>query len=94
MDKNLISSFKISNLKKGDEDYEMATQAEAELRRNFDEIDPNIYDRLARRYYQPSDSCELYDYVTDTYYNIVGDELRDTEEYNANTEGYTPFGDE
>ena len=28
------------------------------------------------------------------YYNEAGDLLRDLEEYNQHSEGYTPFGDE
>ncbi len=32
--------------------------------------------------------------VDDCYYNRFGQQLRDPEEYNTNSEGYTPFGDE
>lgn len=35
-----------------------------------------------------------YDYKSDTYYNCNGDVLRDISEYDAYSEGYTPFGDE
>jgi hypothetical protein len=49
---------------------------------------------LPLRYYPPSDSIELYDEDTDTYYNASGQELRDPKEYNSRREGYTPFGDE
>lgn len=35
-----------------------------------------------------------YDADTDTYYNYTGDELRNPEEYDPYSEGYTPFGDE
>ena len=45
-------------------------------------------------YYLPSDSNEYYDDETETYYNRSGQELRDPEEYNPDSEGYTPFGDE
>jgi len=47
-----------------------------------------------RRYYAPSDSYEYYNADTDTWYNCSGQELRDPSEYDTNTEGYTPFGDE
>ena len=46
------------------------------------------------RYYAPSDSYEYYNSDTDTWYNSCGQELRDPSEYEMNTEGYTPFGDE
>jgi hypothetical protein len=49
---------------------------------------------LSRRYYPPSDSIEYFDIETGTYYNASGQELRDMEEYNPRSEGYTPFGDE
>ena len=50
--------------------------------------------KLDRAYYGPSGSYEYYDSDTDTFYNRSGDELRDPEEYNDCSEGYTPFGDE
>jgi hypothetical protein len=55
---------------------------------------PNEIQDLPLRYYPPSDSMELYDEDTDTYYNAAGQELRDPKEYNPHNEGYTPFGDE
>jgi len=50
--------------------------------------------QLDEEYYYPSQSIELYDPETDTWYNHSGQQLRDTKEYNPNSEGYTPFGDE
>lgn len=49
---------------------------------------------LSKEYYSPSDSMEYYDFETNTYYNNNGNRLRDPEEYNPRSEGYTPFGDE
>lgn len=49
---------------------------------------------LEKAYYSPSDSYEYYDPETDTFYNSVGDELRNPYEYDDYSEGYTPFGDE
>lgn len=49
---------------------------------------------LPLEYYAPSQSMEYYDESTDTYYNRNGNRLRDPEEYNPYSEGYTPFGDE
>lgn len=49
---------------------------------------------MRKAYYPPSDSIELYDDETDTFYNASGQRLRDPSEYDANSEGYTPFGDE
>jgi hypothetical protein len=49
---------------------------------------------LPKRYYSPSDSYEYYDSLTDTFYNLSGDALRDPSDYDTDTEGYTPFGDE
>lgn len=45
-----------------------------------------------KEYYSPSDSNEWFD--GDNFYNASGDMLRDTNEFNAYSEGYTPFGDE
>jgi hypothetical protein len=49
---------------------------------------------LTTAYYSPSNSFELYDNKTGIFYNQSGQELRSPEEYDLNTEGYTPFGDE
>ncbi|MDR3350726.1 MAG: hypothetical protein LBN98_03630 [Prevotellaceae bacterium] len=49
---------------------------------------------FGRRYYPPSGSREYYNPETDTFYNASGDALRNPEEYNPYSEGYTPFGDE
>jgi len=43
-------------------------------------------------YYSPSDSMEYYD--GENYYNASGDQLRDPEEFDPHSEGYTPWGDE
>jgi hypothetical protein len=43
-------------------------------------------------YYAPSDSEEYTD--GQTFYNKSGQQLRDPEEYNPYSDGYTPFGDE
>jgi len=40
------------------------------------------------------DGNEYYDGETGTYYNKAGQQLRDPDEYNPDSEGYTPFGDE
>lgn len=45
-------------------------------------------------YYKPSDSMEYYDSENDAWYNHSGQRLRDPDEYNPLSEGYTPFGDE
>lgn len=45
-----------------------------------------------QEYYPPSDSMEYTDGTT--WYNSSGSTLRDPEEYNPYSEGYTPFGDE
>ena len=54
-------------------DFEETERTEKQLRKNFDEIDPRIYDRLDRVWYSPSASHELYDYHTDTFYNMGGE---------------------
>lgn len=51
-------------------------------------------DNLIEAYYGPSDSYELMDPETGQFYNRSGQELRDPEEYDPNSESYTPFGDE
>lgn len=51
-------------------------------------------EKLIEAYYGPSDSYELMDQETGQFYNRSGQELRDPEEYNECSEGYTPFGDE
>lgn len=53
----------------------------------------SIFD-LEKKFYKPSESLEYFDPETGNFYNRSGDKLRDPEEYNANSEGYTPFGDE
>jgi len=47
---------------------------------------------MEMEYYAPTGTYENYD--GECYYNIAGDRLRDPEEYNVYSEGYTPFGDE
>lgn len=51
-------------------------------------------DNLIEVYYAPSDSYELLDPKTNQFYNRSGQKLRDPEEYDQDSEGYTPFGDE
>lgn len=51
-------------------------------------------ENLIEAYYQPSDSIELMNPNTGEFFNKSGDPLRNPEEYNQNSEGYTPFGDE
>jgi len=54
-------------------------------------MDGNILDT---EYYAPSQSQELYDPKTNTWYNLSGQQMRDPSEYDRGGEGYTPFGDE
>lgn len=49
---------------------------------------------LDKEYYSPSQSEELFDTKTNTWYNLSGQQMRDPDEYNQDSEGYTPFGDE
>lgn len=42
----------------------------------------------------PCDTVAWYDEENDVYYNRSGQRLRDPEEYDRHSEGYTPFGDE
>lgn len=49
---------------------------------------------VSLEYYSPSQSKEWYDNEEDCYYNRNGSRLRDPEEYNPHSEGYSPFGDE
>jgi hypothetical protein len=49
---------------------------------------------MEKAYYSPSDSYEDYDPKTDQFYNAAGDPLRDPDEYDPDSEGYTPWGDE
>lgn len=49
---------------------------------------------LIAKYYEPSETFETYDTETEQFYNGYGQELRNPEEYNTSSEGYTPFGDE
>ena len=49
---------------------------------------------LIREYYDPSGTFELFDPETGQFYNESMRELRDPEEYDNRSEGYTPFGDE
>jgi hypothetical protein len=54
----------------------------------------NILKECEKEYYPPSESMEFYHEATNTWYNNSGQRLRDPEEYNPHSEGYTPFGDE
>lgn len=64
------------------------------------EEEQEICNRLTQGFYEPSQSMEWYDYVTNIYYSGNPDifsslrQLRNPEEYISNSEGYTPFGDE
>jgi len=49
-------------------------------------------EELEMAYYEPGDTYEYFD--GERYYNRAGDMLRDPDEYNPYSEGYTPFGDE
>lgn len=49
---------------------------------------------LSFEYYAASDSQELYDSKTKTWYNRSGQQLRNPEEYDKTNPEYTPFGDE
>ena len=51
-------------------------------------------ENLTQAYYAPSDSYELMDESTGQFYNHSGQPLRDPDEYDSYSEGYTPFGDE
>lgn len=51
--------------------------------------------QLTLEYYEPSDSMELYNSKTHTYYNRSGSQLRNPSEYKPDPDGiYEPFGDE
>lgn len=45
-----------------------------------------------KKFYAPTGTKELFE--NGTFFNAFGQQLRDPEEYNPYTEGYTPFGDE
>jgi hypothetical protein len=49
---------------------------------------------LSFEYYAASDSEELYDSKTKTWYNRSGQQLRNPEEYDKTNPEWTPFGDE
>lgn len=52
---------------------------------------------LEKEYYAPSQSEELFDSKTNTWYNLSGQQMRDPSEYDRggdHEDGYTPFGDE
>jgi len=60
---------------------------------NTTEIEQMYEDgKIGRAYYAPSSSMEYFD--GENYYNASGDQLRDSKEYNTNSEGHTPWGDE
>ena len=63
---------------------------ELDLEPTFEENNPH----LVREYYSPSDTYELYDEETDTFYDRDGDPFRHPREFDPNSEGYTPWGDE
>ena len=47
-----------------------------------------------KEWFSPSESMEYYDPEEDCFYNAFGQQLRNPKEYDTNSEGYTPFGDE
>ena len=47
---------------------------------------------MVKEYYEPSGTYEWFDGYT--FYNEFGQELRNPNEYDVYSEGYTPFGDE
>ena len=49
---------------------------------------------MEEKYYKPSGTIELYDSENDEWYKSNGDPLRNPVEYDEESEGYTPFGDE
>lgn len=51
-------------------------------------------EELEMDYYPPSGTYEYHDTESDTWYNQSGQMLRNPEQYNRYSEGYTPFGDE
>ena len=65
------------------------------MRLRIKEKEKMVYlESLEYAYYGPSGSWELYDYKSDTWYNRKGQVLRNPDEYNTDSEDYTPFGDE
>ena len=44
--------------------------------------------------YAGTGTTAFYDAENDLYYNHWGQQLRNPQEYNPHSEGYTPFGDE
>lgn len=44
--------------------------------------------------YGNTGTTAFYDADNNVYYNLFGQQLRNPKEYNTNSEGYTPFGDE
>ena len=59
-----------------------------------DEVIDKIKDGTFYEVGYPCNTIAFYDYENDVYYNHCGQKLRDPEEYNRHSEGYTPFGDE
>ena len=49
---------------------------------------------LSWEYYSPSQSEELFDSKTNTFYNRSGQQLRSPREYDRSNPEWTPFGDE
>lgn len=45
-----------------------------------------------KAFYEPSGTYETY--RNGVFFNAFGQQLRDPEEYEQSSEGYTPFGDE
>ena len=49
---------------------------------------------VSKNYPEKLRRIKFYDEETDMYFNEAGDPLRNPEEYDPYSEGYTPFGDE
>lgn len=59
-----------------------------------EEIRQKIRDNIFYEVNYPCETTAWYDEENDIYYNYGGQQLRNPEEYNRHSEGYTPFGDE
>ena len=59
-----------------------------------EEIILKIEDNTFEEVYYAAYTTAFYDEENDIYYNRSGQRLRNPKEYDNNSEGYTPFGDE
>lgn len=55
-----------------------------------------LFEKLEKQYYEPSQTNEWYDSENDQYYNIFGQQLRTPDIYDISSEDSfdEPFGDE